>query len=83
MKEIENKNLLILKGFLFLLLAALASLLLLGEAFSWKRLALFALAVWASCRFYYFMFYVIEKYVDEGYKFSGVASFVRFVLRKR
>jgi hypothetical protein len=26
------------------------------------------------CRFYYFAFYVIEHYVDPGYRFSGLGS---------
>ena len=65
MKIIENKKLLIIKGFLFLLVGILASALLLLEIFSWKRFLLLTLIIWAFCRFYYFMFYVIEKYVDE------------------
>jgi len=32
---------------------------------------------------YYFAFYVIEHYVDPGYRFAGLWSFVRYVLRKR
>ena len=38
---------------------------------------------WASARLYYFMFYVIEKYVDGEYKFSGVFSFLKYVLSRR
>ena len=43
----------------------------------WKTAALLALAIWSFCRFYYFAFYVIEKYVDPGYKFSGLISFLK------
>ena len=82
MKPIENKNLLFIKGFLFLLTALLASALLLLEIFTWKRLALLALIVWAFARFYYFMFYVVEKYVDDSYKFSGIASFIVYLFKK-
>jgi hypothetical protein len=42
-----------------------------------------ALAVWAFSRFYYFAFYVIEHYVDPGYKFAGLGSFVVYLFRKR
>jgi hypothetical protein len=66
-----------------LLLAAFASVLLLVEVFSWKRLLLFSLAIWAFCRFYYFMFYVIEKYVDERYKFSGIGNFIVYLLKRK
>ena len=46
-------------------------------------LAVLALAVWCFCRFYYFAFYVIEHYVDPGYRFSGLGSFVGYLLSKR
>jgi hypothetical protein len=82
MKPIENKKLLYFKGFLFLITALLASALLLLEIFSWKRLALLALIIWAFSRFYYFMFYVVEKYVDGEYKFSGIMSFVVYLFKK-
>jgi hypothetical protein len=38
---------------------------------------LLALAIWASCRAYYFAFYVIQHYVDPGYRFSGLWSWSR------
>lgn len=40
-----------------------------------------ATALWGFCRAYYFAFYVIEKYVDPGYQFSGLASVIRSCLR--
>jgi len=44
---------------------------------------LLAVAVWGFCRSYYFAFYVIERYVDPGYRFSGLGSFVLYVVRGR
>ena len=44
---------------------------------------LLAVAVWCFARFYYFAFYVIEHYVDPGYKFAGLWSFVRYLVRRR
>lgn len=29
------------------------------------------IAVWSFCRLYYFGFYVIERYIDPSYRFSG------------
>ena len=69
------------KGISFFLVGLLASILLLLEQPSWKTAGLLALAIWCFCRFYYFAFYVIEKYVDPSYKFSGLWSFVRYWLR--
>lgn len=71
------------KGVLFLLLGIVAAALLILENPSWKVAGLLALAIWCFCRFYYFAFYVIEKYVDPGYKFSGLWSFASYLLRSR
>ena len=42
--------------------------------------AYLAVMVWAFCRAYYFVFYVIEKYIDPGYRFSGLLSFVGYLM---
>ena len=83
MADITSAKLLWTKGALFLLVAIAASVLLLIEAASVKATALFAVAVWAFCRSYYFAFYVIERYVDPAYRFSGLASFLLYLARGR
>jgi len=83
MRDITNLKLLWLKAWLFLLLGAISSSLLLLEAPQLKMALLLGLAVWSFCRFYYFAFYVIEHYADPGYRFSGLGSFLRYVLRRR
>ena len=35
------------------------------------------------CRSYYFAFYVIERYMDPGYRFSGLGSFLLYIVRGR
>ena len=82
MPDLKNSKLIWLKGGLFLLVGGGSAALLLAEAPSWRTALLLALAVWAFCRAYYFAFYVIERYVDSGYRFSGLISFLRYVLRK-
>ena len=83
MTDITSAKLLWAKGALFLLLAFAASVLLLLEAASLRVAVLLAVAVWGFCRSYYFAFYVIERYVDPGYRFSGLGSFVLYVARGR
>ena len=83
MTDITSPKLLWTKGALFLLLALAASALLLIEAASLKVAVLLAVAIWGFCRAYYFAFYVIEHYVDPGYKFSGLGSFALYVVRGR
>ena len=83
MREITQPFWIYVKGALFLLLGVLAASVLLASQPEWKTAFLLAVTVWAFCRFYYFMFYVIEHYVDATYKFSGIASFIRYVLGSR
>jgi hypothetical protein len=83
MKDIRDHRLLYAKGFLFLLGGLLAAGLLLAETPSWKVALLLAIAVWCFARAYYFAFYVIEHYIDPGYKFAGLTDFLRYLFRRR
>ena len=53
---------------------------LIYETRSWRVALLLGLAIWTSARLYYFMFYVIEKYVDSEFRFSSIYSFVKHML---
>ena len=83
MKDITNIKVIYGKGILFLFMGVLAVVLILMENLSWKTGLLLGLAVWSFCRLYYFAFYVIEHYVDPDYKFSGVFSFLVYLLKRR
>lgn len=83
MKDLSNPFWIKLKGLLFLLIGGVAVSLLFLDSPTWKTAGLLALAIWSFCRVYYFAFYVIEKYVDPSYKFSGLISFARYLLRRR
>jgi hypothetical protein len=60
-----------------LFLGVLSATLLFLEKPTLRVALLLILAVWCSCRFYYFAFYVLERYVDSSYRFSGLLSFAR------
>jgi hypothetical protein len=83
MKDLAQAHWIKLKGFLFLLIGIISAALIICDDPNWKTVALLALAVWSFCRFYYFAFYVIEKYVDPAYKFSGLISFAKYLLQRR
>ena len=83
MKDITNPGWIKAKGILFLLVGILAATLILIEHPTLTTALLLALTVWCFCRFYYCAFYVIEKYVDPSYKFSGLWSFVGYLIRSR
>ena len=83
MKDLANPFWIKLKGLLFLLIGMVAVVLLVLDQPTVKTAGLLTLAVWSFCRAYYFAFYVIEKYLDPGFKFSGLISFARYWLRGR
>ena len=83
MKDLSNPFWIKLKGVLFLLIGSVTAVLVFLDDPKWQTAVLLALAVWSFCRFYYFAFYVIEKYVDSKYKFSGLTDFAKYFFRKR
>lgn len=78
MADIKSPKLLYAKAGLLLSLGIFAAVLLLIEAPSWRVAVFFAIAIWAFCRAYYFAFYVIQHYVDPGYRFAGLWDFAKY-----
>ncbi len=83
MRDIKNPAAIWIKAILFVALGVTASVLLLIDVGTLKGALLLALSIWAFCRAYYFAFYVLEKYVDPGYRFSGLISFTRYLVRRK
>ena len=83
MTDIKNTKLLWTKGALFLLIGIASSALLVLETRSGKVALLLVLAIWSSCRAYYFAFYVIQHYADPDYRYAGLISFLRYTFRRR
>ena len=83
MRDLQSTRLMWLKAGLFLLLGGASVVLVWLEAATLKTALLLALAVWSFCRAYYFAFYVLERYVDPSFKFSGLGAFVAYLVRRR
>lgn len=81
--DIQSHRLLYIKAFLFLLAGCLAAFLILFEHPELKTALLLAIAVWCFARTYFFIFYVIEHYIDPNYRFAGLYTFARYMLRRR
>jgi hypothetical protein len=82
MKELTDPRWIKAKGVLFLVAGLAASVLLVAEHPEIRVVLLLSIAVWCFCRAYYFAFYVIEHYVDPSYRFSGLWSFVSYILSR-
>jgi hypothetical protein len=83
MRDLKSPAWIKLKGILFLIIGILSSVLLIIESPGWRVATLLTIAIWCFCRFYYFAFYVIEHYVDPGYRFSGLWSFLGYLISKK
>ena len=83
MKDLTDPRWIKFKGVLFLLLGIFSALLVVLEQPSLKLAALLGLCIWAFCRAYYFAFYVLQHYVDPGFRFSGLWSAARYLLSRR
>jgi hypothetical protein len=81
--DLKSPVLLHLKGWLFFVLGVVAASLLLYQSLDLRTAALLAICVWAFCRWYYFLFYVIERYAG-GERYAGLFDYLkRTALMKR
>ena len=83
MTDLKSNKLIYLKAFLFLVILICSAGVIIAEIPDRKIAALLALAIWASARLYYFMFYVVGKYTDPGYRFSSIYSFIKYLFKRR
>lgn len=80
--DLKNSRVILAKGFLFLIAGLMAAGILIAEHPNLRSIALLIICVWCFCRFYYFAFYVVQHYVDPGYRFAGLGSFVSYLWRR-
>lgn len=71
----------VLKALLFGVIALLCGALLWIERADVITGALILALMWSSARLYYFVFYVIERYIDADYKFAGIGSLLSYLWR--
>ncbi|HEX3111543.1 MAG TPA: hypothetical protein VHU41_20740 [Thermoanaerobaculia bacterium] len=83
MRDITSPRLLVLKAVLFLIVGVAAAGILIAEAPRLSIVLLLAIVIWAFARAYYFAFYVIERYIDSRYKFTGIWSSIVFLNQRR
>jgi hypothetical protein len=81
--DLRSARWMYVKALLFLVIGLVASAELLLGACNWRTATLLGLAIWSFCRLYYFAFYVIEKYIDPSYRFSGLGSVLRHLWARR
>lgn len=80
--DLQNPKWMYLKAAMFLAIGVTCSALVWLDRPTLLTAALLALMSWAFCRAYYFAFYVVEKYVDHEHRFSGLISFLRYMMKQ-
>lgn len=80
-KNLTSSRAIYAKAIMFVGIAVLAGGMLIAKTPHLDSVALFLITIWASCRAYYFAFYVIENYVDSEFRFSGLFDFALYVIR--
>lgn len=83
MRDLTSPRVMAIKAGLFVATGVLASAGLLLELPTLRTAVLLSLAIWGFCRAYYFAFYVVEHYIDPGYRFAGLWDFAMYVLTRR
>lgn len=82
MRDLIDPRWMYLKAGLLLAILIACCVVLWLEMSSLRTVFLLTLVVWSSARLYYFMFYVVERYIDPTYRFSGIGSAIQYFLRR-
>lgn len=71
------------KGALFLVIGFAAAGLLFADLPTLRTALLLAVTIWAFCRFYYYLFYVLDRYLGREKRFAGAFDAIRHLLTPR
>jgi hypothetical protein len=82
-QDIKSRWLLHAKVLLFLFLGLMAGGLILADSPDLRTLALLLAAIWGFCRFYYYLFYVLEKYAGRERKYAGILDALKHLVTGR
>lgn len=82
MQDLLDSKWMFVKAGLLVAIGLISASLLIASNSGWETVILLLLAIWSFCRAYYFAFYVIQRYIDPTFKFSGLFSALKFVFQR-
>ena len=82
MRDLHEPKWMYAKAAMFVLIGLVSSALIVAENFTLETCVLLGLSIWGFSRAYYFAFYVIERYVDPSFKFSGLWAAFKYIWRR-
>jgi hypothetical protein len=77
--DLTNPRAITAKGLLLLACAAIAALAIVLESPSWRMVGLVVILIWATARSYFFLFYVLHRYVDPRLRYDGILGLLRAI----
>lgn len=83
MSDLSSKSLIVLKGLLFAGIAGICCTILVVQSPNLTTCLLLVLLIWSACRCYYFLFYVLEKYVDPTMRYAGLLDLLLGMRQRR
>ena len=72
MGDLTNRGWIVAKGLLFAVIVLLAGAGVIIHEDRWYRLGFLVICLWAACRLYYFLFYVLERHVGVEGRYAGI-----------
>jgi hypothetical protein len=83
MGDLTSQRWIVAKGLLFFGIVLLTAGFLFLQLKTLQSAALIALLIWSSARSSYFLFYVLERYVDPTLRYAGVLDLLRTIWSRR
>jgi hypothetical protein len=80
-RDLKSKKLIKIKGVLFAAIGIVSCGLIFANQPSLKTVLLLGVAIWAWCRFYYFLFYVLEHYAGRKRPYAGIIDALKSVFK--
>lgn len=78
-RDIKAPWLIHTKAALFGVAGLTAAVMLLVQSPTLKTTALLMIVIWAFCRLYYYLFYVLDRYLGRQKRFAGVVDAMRYL----
>lgn len=83
MSDLTSRGWIIAKGLMFALIVLMSGAGIILYDDPWHELGLLAVCLWAACRFYYFLFHVLERYVGVEGRYTGLIDLGMRLWRQR
>lgn len=83
MTDLTDPRWIIAKGVMFAVIVLMSGFGVIFHDYPRYEFGLLLVCLWAACRFYYFLFYVLERYVGVDGRYAGIMDLVGRLWRSR